>query len=121
MKILVCDDDPAVISVVRFKLSRENLGEVFTAADGREALTTLKNTEFDLILTDINMPYHSGLEVITFVRQTLKLNTPILIFSSEGLEDTVLHAFELGADDFVAKPFSLPELMLRIKRLTRKL
>lgn len=119
MKILVCDDDNAVVSMVRFKLSRENLGEVMTAADGREAIALLKTHEFDLIMTDIHMPFHSGLEITTYVRQELKKKTPILILSAEGLEDTVLQAFELGADDFVAKPFSLAELMLRVKRLIR--
>lgn len=120
MKILICDDDPAVVSVIRFKLVREGLGDVIIATDGSEALSLLKDNVFDLILTDIHMPYHSGLELITHVRQTLKLPTPILILSTEGLEDTVLHAFELGADDYVSKPFSLPELALRVKRLIKK-
>jgi DNA-binding response OmpR family regulator len=119
MKILVCDDDKAVLSTVRFKLSRENLGEVMTAADGREAIALLKHHDFDLIMTDINMPFASGLEITTFVRQKLGKKTPILVLSAEGLEDTVLQAFELGADDFVAKPFSLGELVLRVKRLIR--
>jgi len=119
MKILVCDDDSAVVSMVRFKLSREELGEILTATDGREAIALLKSQEFDLVMTDINMPFHSGLEITTFLRQELKRKTPILILSAEGLEDTVLQAFELGADDFVAKPFSLAELVLRVKRLVR--
>ena len=120
MKILICDDDPAVVSVIRFKLVREELGDVLVATDGREALSLLNDHSFDLILTDIHMPYHSGLELVTHVRQTLKLSTPILILSTEGLEDTVLQAFELGADDYVSKPFSLPELALRVKRLIKK-
>ena len=119
MKILVCDDDHAILSMVRFKLSRENMGEVITAADGREAFALLKANVFDLIMTDINMPFHSGLEITSFVRQELKRLTPILILSAEGLEETVLQAFELGAADFVAKPFSLAELVLRAKRLIR--
>lgn len=119
MKILVCDDDKSILSIIRFKLSRENLGEVVTAADGREAIELLRLHEFDLILTDINMPFNSGLEVTTYIRKKLLKKTPILILSAEGLEDTVLQAFELGADDFVAKPFSLSELVLRVKRLIR--
>jgi DNA-binding response OmpR family regulator len=119
MKSLVCDDDSAIVSMVRFKLSREELGEVLTATDGREAIALLKTQEFDLVMTDINMPFHSGLEITTYLRHELKRTTPILILSAEGLEDTVLQAFELGADDFVAKPFSLAELVLRVKRLVR--
>jgi DNA-binding response OmpR family regulator len=120
MKILICDDDPAVVSVIRFKLVREELGDIIVATDGREALSLLNDNSFDLILTDIHMPYHSGLELVTYVRQTLKQSTPILILSTEGLEETVLQAFELGADDYVSKPFSLPELALRVKRLVKK-
>lgn len=119
MKILICDDDPAVVSVIRFKLVREELGDIAVATDGREALSLLQDNVFDLILTDIHMPYHSGLELISHIRQKLKLSTPILILSTEGLEDTVLQAFELGADDYVSKPFSLPELALRVKRLLK--
>ncbi len=119
MKILVCDDDNAVVSMVRFKLSRENMGDVVTAADGREAMNLLKTQTFNLVMTDIHMPFHSGLEITTFIRQDLQQKTPILILSAEGLEDTVLQAFELGADDFVAKPFSLGELVLRVKRLVK--
>jgi DNA-binding response OmpR family regulator len=119
MKILVCDDDNAIVSMVRFKLSREELGDVLTATDGREAIALLHKNDFDLVMMDINMPFHSGLEITTYIRQSLKKKTPILILSAEGLEDTVLQAFELGADDFVAKPFSLAELVLRVKRLVR--
>lgn len=119
MKILVCDDDAAVVSMVRFKLSRENLGDIETAVDGRMAFDLLRSTDYDLIITDIHMPYHSGLEITSFVRNDQKKKTPILILSAEGLEDTVQQAFELGADDFVAKPFNLSELVLRTKRLTR--
>ena len=107
MKILVCDDDNAVVSMVRFKFSRENFGDVSTAADGKEAFQLLKDNEYDLILTDIYMPFHSGLEIIDLVRNVLKRKTPILMLSAEGLEDTVLQAFELGADDFVARATSV--------------
>jgi DNA-binding response OmpR family regulator len=119
MRILVCDDDPAVISIIRFKLVRDAIAEVTSAANGREAFELLKAQAFDLIIADIHMPFHSGLEIITFVRQSQKLNTPILILSAEGLEDTVLQAFDLGADDYVGKPFSLAELTLRVKRLLK--
>lgn len=120
MKILICDDDATVTSLIRFKLVRDELGEVVTVADGREAIRCLKEQEFDLVLADIHMPFHSGLEVITFIRQTLGRLTPILILSAEGLEGIVLQAFELGADDYVAKPFSLGELTLRVRRLLKK-
>jgi DNA-binding response OmpR family regulator len=119
MKILVCDDDEALVSMIRFKLTKENLGEVLKAADGREAMELLRANDFDLIITDIHMPFHSGLEVVSFVRQTLKRETPVFILSAEGLEQTVLAAFEMGANDFITKPFSPAELAIRVKRLLK--
>ncbi|GCC53278.1 response regulator [Chryseotalea sanaruensis] len=120
MKILVCDDDPVVINIILFKLQREGFGEVIVAADGREALAQIKINNIKLIITDLQMPFLSGLEIISFVRNNQRYKTPILVMSSEGLEDDVLKAFELGADDYMVKPFSLPELMVRVKRLLRK-
>jgi two-component system response regulator VicR len=120
MKILVCDDDEALVSMVRFKLSRENLGDVEKALDGREAKQLLQNDNFDLVITDIHMPFHSGLEIISFIRNDLNKNTPIIVLSAEGLEDTVLQAFEIGANDFITKPFSPAELAVRVKRILNK-
>lgn len=120
MKILVCDDDEALVSIIRFKLGRENFEEVMKASDGREAKALLQQHDFDLIISDIHMPFHSGLEIISFVRETLKKQTPIIILSAEGLEGTILQAFEIGANDFVTKPFSPAELAIRVKRLLKK-
>lgn len=120
MKILICDEDPVVINIVRFKLQREGLGEVIEASDGREALALIKLNNIKLIITDIKMPFHSGLEIISFVRKDQRFKTPILALSAEGLEENVLQAFELGANDYMVKPFSLDELMVRVKRLLRK-
>lgn len=120
MKILVCDDDEALVSMVRFKLTRENLGEVMKALDGRAAKLLLKENDFDLIITDIHMPFHSGLEITSFVRHELKKETPIIVLSAEGLENTVLQAFEIGANDFITKPFSPAELAVRVRRILKK-
>lgn len=119
MKVLICDDDEALVSMVRFKLTRENIGEVVKALDGRQAKTLLKENDFDIIITDIHMPFHSGLEITSFVREELKKMTPIIVLSAEGLEDTVLQAFELGANDFITKPFSPAELAVRVKRILK--
>ena len=120
MQILICDDDETMVSMVRFKLSRENLGEVTKAMDGREAMALLQTNDYDLIITDIHMPFHSGLEILTHVRQDLKKNTPIIVISAEGLENTVLQAFELGANDFITKPFSPAELAVRVRRILNR-
>jgi DNA-binding response OmpR family regulator len=116
-RILVCDDDETLLGMIRFKLSRENMGEVFKAPDGREAKALLRENDFDLIITDIHMPFHTGLEIVAFVRQELKKKTPIIVLSAEGLENTVLEAFEMGANDFITKPFSPAELAVRVKRI----
>jgi len=120
MKILVCDDDEMLISMVRFKLTRDKLGEVVSAVDGRQAMQLLSEETFDLIISDIHMPFNSGLEIISFVRTQLRKTTPIIILSAEGLEETVLHAFDIGASDFITKPFSPSELSIRVKRLLPK-
>lgn len=117
MNILICDDDEALVSMIRFKLSRMGVGEIFKASDGREAKSLLSSNDFDLIITDIHMPFHSGLEITTYVRQELRKNTPIIVLSAEGLEDTVLEAFAIGANDFITKPFSPAELAVRVKRI----
>lgn len=119
MRILACDDDEAIVSMIRFKLTRENIGEVVKASDGRQAKQLLEKEEFGLIITDIHMPFHSGLEIVTFVRKELKKQTPIIILSAEGLEETVLQAFDLGVNDFLSKPFSPAELAIRVKRLIK--
>ena len=116
MKILIADDDEALLNMIAFKLKKENFGEIFTATDGKTALQIVEEEAPDIIVTDILMPYCSGLELISFVRNELHQNTPIITLSVVGLEDTVLEAFELGANDFMSKPFNLPELLIRIRR-----
>jgi DNA-binding response OmpR family regulator len=120
MRILICDDDEALVSMIRFKLTKENLGEVVVAPDGRDAKNQLRQGQFDLVITDIHMPFHSGLELTTFIREELKRETPIIVLSAEGLENTVLQAFDIGANDFITKPFSPSELAVRVKRILKR-
>lgn len=116
MKILIADDDEALLNMIVFKLKKENFGEILTATDGKSARQIAAEEVPDIIVTDILMPYYSGLELISFVRNELHRDTPIITLSVVGLEDTVLEAFELGANDFMSKPFNLPELLIRIRR-----
>ena len=85
--------------------------------DGKEAIEHIEQFKPDLILTDIMMPFVSGLEVISHVRNKLNSQTPIIVFSSAGQEEIVLKAFDIGATDFMSKPFSPHELVIRVKRL----
>lgn len=120
MKILICEDDLMTLKALEHKLKNEGY-ETITALDGKQAIDILNsNPAIDLLLTDLHMPLTSGLELITHVRNVLKSNIPIVMLTRVGLEDTVLHAFELGADDYITKPFSPEELSLRIKRLLMK-
>ena len=119
MKVLVCEDDEMVLKMVEFKLQKEGY-EVILASDGKEAVEKIKESNPDIIITDIMMPYLTGLEIVHQVRKELKLTAPIIIVSSIGLEKTVLEAFQLGADDFITKLFSPNELSVRVKKLLMK-
>jgi DNA-binding response OmpR family regulator len=90
--------------------------EVQLSSDGREVRKQLSESVPDLIISDIMMPYFSGMELIEYVRKELNLSTPIIIISSAGNEENVLTAFELGANDFISKPISPLELIVRIER-----
>lgn len=119
VRILVCEDDYMLLRTIEFKLKRDGY-IVETAKDGKEASEKLQSQDFDLIITDLLMPYMNGQELIFMVRNDLKLQTPIIVLSKIGLEDTVLKAFDLGADDYVVKPFSPLELGVRVKKLISK-
>lgn len=116
-KILVCDDDPVTLNVVYMKLTNEGLGEVIRAGDGKQGIDLLSKNDFDLIITDLQMPYQSGIDLARHVRKVLKKNIPIIVLSSEGLEQIVLEAFQVGVNDFVNKPFSAKELIMKAKNL----
>lgn len=119
MKILIAEDDEMMLKTLEFKLMKEGY-EVISCSDGKDALSKIESECPDIIITDIMMPFATGLDLVNKVKIELKLNIPIIILSSIGLEKTVLDAFELGADDFITKPFSPNELMVRIKRLLLK-
>jgi DNA-binding response OmpR family regulator len=119
MKILVAEDEPLMLMAIEAKLKSDGY-EVTGVADGREALKALEQSTPDLIITDILMPYTSGLEVISIVKSGSSKKVPIIVLSGLGQEDTVMEAFQLGADDFLTKPFNPTELSVRVKRLLKK-
>ena len=116
MRILVAEDEIIMLKTIDFRLKKDG-HEVFLAEDGQQALEKIAELSPDLIITDIMMPYASGLEIIGFVRKNKDKKVPIIILSAMGQEDVVLEAFELGADDYITKPFSPNELSVRVKRL----
>lgn len=119
MKILVAEDEPMLLKTIELKLKKEGY-EVISASDGRQAIEQIEKEVPDLIITDIMMPYASGLEIISFVRKSITKKTPIIILSAMEQEKVVMEAFELGADDYITKPFSLNELAIRVKRLMNR-
>jgi len=120
MKILVAEDEPMLLKTIELKLKKEGY-EVIATADGREAIERIEKDVPDMVVTDIMMPYASGLEIINFIRQKMNRKTPIIILSAMEQEKVVMEAFELGADDYITKPFSLNELAIRVKRLGSRL
>ena len=116
MRIHIVEDDILLLKTLAFKLTKEG-HTLVSSKNGFDAIEYLKENEPDLILTDIMMPFINGLEIISFVRNEKKSKVPIIVMSSAGVEKTVLEAFELGADDFITKPFSPNELSIRIKKI----
>jgi CheY-like chemotaxis protein len=117
VKILVCDDDEAVIRVVLFKLSQDNLNDVVVARDGSQAMKHLREQEFDLVITDIHMPYHNGGDVLNFIRVEQKKDVPIIMISSDGAEEVIAFAKKHGVNEFMRKPLREKTLSQVVKRL----
>lgn len=115
MLILVAEDDELILKTVEFKLKKEG-HEVMLTRNGKDAIDAIKVLDFDLVITDIMMPFASGIEILSAIREVGK-TVPVIVLSSLGQEEVVTEAFDMGASDFMVKPFSPNELMLRIKRL----
>lgn len=115
-KILIVEDDELMIKILQFILKKEGY-QVSIAKDGLNAIERIPVIIPDMVITDIMIPFRSGLEVISYIKGNYK-NIPIIVISSLGEEEsTVVEAFKLGADDFVPKPFNPNEVVARVKRL----
>lgn len=115
-RILIVDDEPDIREIVAFNLSQAGYTCV-TAADGHEALEVLRQSDaepFSLILLDVMMPKMSGFELAQQIR-----DIPIIFLTALGEESDLLRGFSLGADDYIAKPFSIKEVLARVKRSLR--
>lgn len=115
MKILIIEDEDLVRKALEFRLKKDGY-EITPCRDGRQGIEAIYNEKFDLVLTDLMLPYNNGLEVVAKLKEVQK-ETPIIVLSNIGLEHVVLDAFNLGADDYMTKPFSPKELSVRVKRL----
>lgn len=115
MKILVAEDELIMLKTIELRLKKDG-HEVVTCNDGREAIQKIEEIHPDLIITDIMMPFASGLEIIEAVKRRSGKSIRIIVLSAMGQENVVLEAFQLGADDYITKPFSPNELSMRVRR-----
>jgi phosphate regulon transcriptional regulator PhoB len=119
-QILVIDDEPDIVELVAYNLQREGFG-VGKAYEGGEALAKLKQQHFDLIILDLMLPGIQGLELCRIIRSSPETaQLPIIMLTAKGEEVDKVLGLEMGADDYLAKPFSPRELMARIKALLRR-
>jgi two-component system KDP operon response regulator KdpE len=115
--ILVVDDEPAVLRTLRANLAARGY-EVSTAETGEEALDQFVQRRTDLVVLDLMLPGISGIEVVEALRTMASV--PILVLSARGEEQTKVHALDLGADDYLTKPFGIDELLARVRALLRR-
>jgi len=115
--ILVADDEPTLVATLKYNLERESYA-VITAADGESALEAARASRPDLIVLDLMMPGLNGIEVCRIIRREMR--APILILTARGDETDKVAGLEIGADDYVTKPFSMRELVARVRALLRR-
>ena len=118
MNILVIEDEPDLLERLASILAGERY-TVVTAADGKEGLAKIWDDCYDLILLDIMLPHIDGLEVLTEIRAA-GIQTPVLMLTAKGDIKDKVRGLNLGADDYLAKPFSLAELLARVRALLRR-
>ncbi len=117
MSILIVEDDLALSDVIAFSLRRAGF-EVATAYDGESALVTWEAERPDLVILDLNLPKLGGMGVLRQIRAAGE--TPVIILSVQGDDETIVKGLELGADDYVVKPFSPSQLIARIRAVLRR-
>jgi DNA-binding response OmpR family regulator len=116
-RILIVDDEERMVRFIRLNLEHDGF-LVSEAFNGREALQQLRDVSPDLILLDVMMPELDGFEVLQMVRETSKV--PVLMLTAKGEEDDRVRGLELGADDYITKPFSPREMVSRVKAVLRR-
>jgi two-component system response regulator MtrA len=116
-RILIADDDPSIATLIQVTL-KDPRYEVVAAKNGLEALRAFEAEEFDVVILDVMMPYVDGFEACERIRE--RSDVPIVILTSRDGTDDVVHGFELGADDYITKPFKIAELMARVESILRR-
>lgn len=118
-QVLIVDDEPSIVTLLTYNLKKEHY-QVTTANDGATALQLALATKFDFILLDLMLPQMDGMEVTRRLRQE-KVTTPIIMLTAKDAEFDKIVGLELGADDYLTKPFSPREVIARMKAISRRL
>ncbi|TDP03203.1 response regulator transcription factor [Flavobacterium sp. 245] len=118
MRIILAEDNDILRKSLSFFLESKGF-TVDQFSDGKDALEAIEKNNYDIILTDINMPGISGMEITQYVRETINSDIPIIILTSSGVEQTELDSFDIGANEFIAKPISPAVLLVRINKLLK--
>lgn len=118
IKILIVDDEEDLREILTFNLSGEGY-QVYTAANAEEALQH-DLSQYDLLLLDVMMPGMSGFKLAELIRREKQIQTPIIFLTAKDTENDLLTGFNIGADDYIAKPFSIKELQARIQALLNR-
>ena len=116
-KVLIVEDDPTLLETLEYNLSHQDY-DVLTATDGHQALQVAREKEPDLMVLDLMLPGIDGIEVCRILRQ--EMNLPILMLTAKDEEVDKVVGLEVGADDYMTKPFSMRELIARVKALLRR-
>jgi DNA-binding response OmpR family regulator len=116
-KVLVVDDEPTLVATLKYNLEREGY-QVITASDGDSGLSLARSDRPDLVILDLMLPAIDGFEVCRLLRR--EMTVPILMLTAKADEVDKVVGLELGADDYVTKPFSMRELLARVRALLRR-
>lgn len=118
MKILICEDNKLALNTLSFILNKEGYSSDI-AEDGNIALALLQKTVYDLILVDIHLPFHSGLELIKYLRSDLNMSTPVLVLTAFSDPQIQHQARELGISGYIVKPFNPSDLIQQISSILK--
>ena len=118
-RVLIVDDDMLTRELLEMSLARDEEYIIASANDLQSARAVLQQQNFDLVLLDLNLPDGNGFDMINYIRKVLKQQTPVIILTANHQEITVLRGFQMGAEDYINKPFSLREVQLRIDKVLK--
>ena len=120
LRVLIVEDEASLVTMLRYNLEKEGF-DVSEASDGEEAMIVAEESPPDAIILDWMLPRMSGIEVCRqFRRRTITRAVPIIMLTARGEETDKVRGLNVGADDYMTKPFSMPELMARVRALLRR-